>query len=75
MDIPKLFADFNNADQHGRVRLNTNGTHADIKRLSLVLKEGMQVVLDDDDSLTTLGSVKYSNEENIWVAEINWDTL
>ena len=74
-DIPKLFADFNNADQHGRVRLNTNGTFADIKKWNLKLKKGMQVLLDDNDSLTTVGQLKYSDEENIWVAEINWDTL
>ena len=74
-DIPKLFADFNNADQHGRVRLKTNGTFADIKKWNLKLKKGMQVLLDDNDSLTTVGQLKYSDEENIWVAEINWDTL
>ncbi len=74
-ELPKLFADFNNADQHGRVRLNTNGTFADIKRLSLELKEGMQVPLHDDDSLKTVGQLKYSDKENIWVAEINWNTI
>ena len=74
-DIPKLFADFNNADRQGRVRLNTNGIFADIKKLNLELKEGMQVLLHDDDSLKTVGQLKYSDEENIWVAEINWDTL
>lgn len=75
MDIPKLSADFNNSDQHGRVRLNTNGTFEDIKRLNLTLKENMQVFLDDDDSLTTIGKLKFSDEENIWVAEINWDDV
>ena len=74
-DIPKLFADFNNADRQGRVRLNTNGTFADIKKLKLELKEGMQVLLHDDDCLETVGQLKYSDEENIWVAELNWDTL
>ena len=74
-DIPKLFADFNNADRQGRARLNTNGTFADIKKSNLELKEGMQVLLQDDDSLKTVGQLKYSDEENIWVAEINWNTL
>ena len=75
MDIPKLFADFNNTDRQGRVRLNTNGTFADIKRLNIELKEGMQVFLDDDDTLTTIGNIKYSNEEKIWIAEINWNNI
>ena len=74
-EIPKLFADFNNADQLGRVRLNTNGTFEDIKNLNIELKEGMQIFLDDDDCLTTIGQVKYSDEENIWVAEINWNDI
>ena len=71
MDIPKLFVDFNNADKLGRVRLNTNGTFADIDRLNIELKENMQVLLNDDDTLTTIGIIKYSSEEKIWVAEIN----
>jgi hypothetical protein len=73
--IPKLFADFNNADQQGRVRLNTNGTFEDIKKLGLELKEGIEVLLDDNDSLTTIGKIKYSDEEKIWVAEISWDNI
>lgn len=74
-EIPKLFADFNNADQQGRVRLNTNGTFADIKKLNLDFKEDMQVLLDDNDRLTTIGHVKYSDEEKIWVAVINWNEI
>ncbi len=74
-EFPKLFADFNNADQHGRVRLNTNGTFEDIRKSNLELKEGMQVFLDDNDSLTAIGHVKYSDEEKIWVAEIDWDDI
>jgi len=75
MDIPKLFADFNNADRQRRVRLNSNGTFADIKRLNIELKEDMQVFLYDNDTLTTIGNIKYSDEEKIWVAEINWNNI
>ena len=75
MDIPRLFADFNNADRQGRVRLITNGTLSDISRLNLELKDGMKVLLDDHDSLTTIGYIKYSDDEKIWVAEINWDDI
>lgn len=74
-DIPKLFADFNNANTKGRLRLTTNGTLADIKRLNLELKEGMQVFIDDNDTLTTIGYIRYSDEEKIWVAEINWNDI
>ena len=75
MNIPKIFADFNNADQQGRVRLTTNGSLADIRRLNLELKDGMQVFLDDDESLTTIGYLKYSDDEKIWVVQIDWDNL
>ena len=74
MDILKLFVDFNNADRLGRVRLNTHGTFADIDRLNIELKENMQVLLNDD-TLTTIGNIKYSREEKIWVAEINWNII
>lgn len=73
--IPKLFADFNNVDQQGRVRLNTYGTFEDIKKMNLELKEGMQVFLDDNDTLTTIGHIKYSDDEKIWVAEISWNDI
>lgn len=75
MNIPKIFADFNNADQQGRVRLTTNGSLADIRRLNLELKDGMQVFLDDDEGLTTIGYLKYSDDEKIWVVQIDWDNL
>ena len=75
MDIPKISVDFNNADQKGRIRLNTVGTFRDIERLQIELKEGMEVLLDDDEGLTTTGHLMFSNEEKIWVAEINWDAL
>ncbi len=75
VDIPKRFADFNNADSKGRLRLTTNGTLADLTRLNLELKEGMRVLIDDDETLTTIGYIRYSDEEKIWVAEINWDNI
>ena len=73
MDIPKIFADFNNADNTGKVRLNTSGSLKDIQRLQIDLKEGMKIFLDDQDGLVTMGQLRYSEEEKIWVAEINWD--
>ena len=75
MHIPKLFVDFQNADQQGRLRLITTGTLADIKKQNLELIDGMKVSLNDGETLTTIGYVKYSDEEKIWVAEINWDNL
>ncbi|TFF38508.1 hypothetical protein [Mucilaginibacter psychrotolerans] len=68
-----IFADFNNADMQGRVRLNTRGTFEDIKTFNIDLRPGLNVVLDDKDELTIEGVLEFSEEENIWVAKINWN--
>lgn len=75
MDIPKIFADFNNADRKGRIRLNTNGSLSDIKLLKIELIDGKKVMLDDDDGLATIGSLMFSEEERIWVVEIDRKAL
>ena len=74
-EIAKLFADFNNADQHGRIRLNNNITLEDIKKLKIELKQGMQILLNDNHGLTAISQIKYSHEEKIWVAEIDLDDI
>ena len=71
----KLFADFNNADKKGRVRVNTAGAENNLKRMNIKLKSGLEVLLDDDDGLATSGIVEFSDEENIWVARIDWEKL
>ena len=73
--VIKIFADFNNADSIGRVRLTTNGTLRDLQNANIVLRKGMEVLLDDEDSLTAEGKIEYSEEEKIWVARIDWNRL
>ena len=46
-----------------------------LKEKNITLEESLEVTLNDDDGLETRGIVRFSNEENIWVAEIDWDTL
>ncbi len=71
-EIPKIFADFQNTDVAGRVRLNTNGTFRDIEANSLKLREGMELHLNDGE-LSAIGIIHFSAEENMRVAVINWD--
>ena len=71
----KLFADFNNTDKHGRIRLNTNGTLNDLAKDSITLKSGLEVLLNDGDCLESGGIVEYSDEEKIWVARIDWNKV
>lgn len=72
---PKILADFQNSDPCGRVRLNTKGALEAIHELGENFKENIFVLLDDGEELYIFGLVKFSAEENIWVAEINWDNF
>jgi len=71
MHKPLLYADFNNADPRGRVRLNCVGTIEDLSRQGIRLREGLQVLLHDDE-LEADGETHFSAEEQIWVAIVNW---
>jgi hypothetical protein len=75
MAIPSLFADFQNADPQGRVRLNCIGTIEDLSRLGIRLQNGLRVVLNDNDELEADGEVMHSDEEHIWVAKIDWNAI
>ncbi len=69
--LPEIFADFNNADCRGRLRLSCHGTEVDLRRLGLQLEEGMEILVSDRDSLSAVGTVEWSCEEGIWVATID----
>ena len=71
----KIFADFNNVDKTGRVRLNTKGTLDDLERKQIILETGLVLQLDDDDELSMRGVVEFSETENIWVAVVEWDDI
>ena len=71
----KLFADFQNADKQGRVRLNTKGTFDDLSKHNIILKPGLEVLLNDGDNLAVKGVVEYSEGEKIWVARIDWNKI
>jgi len=71
----KIFADFHNADSSGRIRLTTAGTLEDIKRLNIELQNGLQVILNDHEEFETVGIIEYSENENIWVAKIDWNKI
>lgn len=79
---PRIYADFHNADAQGRVRLNCEGTLADLADQGLELHEGLSVTLYDDDgsdgkpaSLTVDGLVSYSSDEQLYVAAVDWSAL
>lgn len=74
---PLLYADFQNADPAGRVRLNTVGTLEDLAAQRVILSDGLAVTLytDDGDAADGLrvdGVVTYSKDEQGWVAVVDW---
>jgi hypothetical protein len=71
MDKPSIYADFNNADPQGRLRLNCVGTIEDISRQGVRLHDGLPLLLHDEE-LEADGEAHFSSAEQIWVAVINW---
>jgi hypothetical protein len=82
-ELPQIYADFQNADANGRIRLNCVGTVNDLARLSLPLSEGLRVLLYSDDvddagnsgQLVAEGAVTFSPDEHCWVAQIDWTRI
>jgi hypothetical protein len=70
----KIYADFNNADSSGRLRLNCQGTTNDLQKSNIQLQEGLHLIFTDDE-LEAEGIVAYSKNEEIWVATIDWSKL
>lgn len=74
MNYPRIFADFHNADEQGRLRLNCVGTIEDLSSKNIKLQDGQLLALYDEE-LEVDGVVQYSEEENLWVAAIDWKQI
>jgi hypothetical protein len=80
---PRIYADFHNADTHGRLRLNCAGTLEDLNRLGIELHEGLQLTayaddIDENGQLDELiadAVATYSDVERCWVAMIDWNAI
>lgn len=74
MKMPRVFADFHNADVKGRLRLNCIGTVEDLAHQNIELQDGQLLTLYSEE-LEVEGVVQYSSEEKLWVAAIDWDAI
>lgn len=74
MNEPRIFADFHNADTQGRLRLNCVGTIEDLSYWKISLQDGQLFIFYSED-IEVEGVVQYSEEENLWVAVIDWDAI
>jgi hypothetical protein len=80
---PRVYADFQNADPQGRLRLNCDGTARDLARQQVRLYDGLVLTLYSDDvddqgrldELEVTGVVQQSSEEQCWVARIDWSAV
>lgn len=60
-----IYADFNNVDEEGCIRLNCTQTLNDVETQSIQLKPGLKIKLTDGE-LVAEGRVMYSKIESIW---------
>ena len=73
-DIPRVFADFHNADTQGRLRSTCISTVEDLARQQIMIQEHQSLTLYSED-LEAEAQVEYSTEENVWVALIDWTAI
>ncbi len=71
---PSVYVDFQNADSAGRIRLNTTGSLRDLSALSGGPSEGLVVRLESEE-LRATGVMRFSSDEQIWVAELDWSEV
>ena len=74
MMLSRVFVDFHNADEQGRLRLNCIGTIEDLARQQAELENGQQLTLYSED-LEVDGVVQFSEDEKVWVAMIDWNQI
>jgi hypothetical protein len=74
IEHPVIYADFNNCDVQGRVRLNIAGSQRDLGSTGVRLDDGVVLHLTDNE-LEVIGTAEFSEEENIWTARFSWDEL
>jgi hypothetical protein len=74
MPNPLVYADLQNADIKGRLRLNCVGTMQDLARQGILLRDGLKLTVYNEESKVD-AKVMYSEEEHLWVAVIDWKAI
>ena len=68
-----VWVDFNNTDRLARVRLNCIGIIEALNWQGIRLVEGLEIgMYQDDRNIEIPGIVQRNEEENIWVAKVDW---
>jgi hypothetical protein len=74
MSASRVFVDFHNADEQGRLRLNCVGSIEDLAHQRAALRTGQSLTLYSED-LEVDGVIEFSEEEKVWVAMIDWNQI
>jgi len=74
MSSTRVYADFHNADEQGRLRLNCVGTIEDLSHHNSPLFRNQLLVLYSEE-LEVDGVVEYSENEQLWVTRIDWSKI
>ena len=69
----RIYADFNNATEDEKVRLNTVGSLADIRKVRASLVEGMKVLLYDEE-LEVQARLTHAPDGENWLGIPDWST-
>ncbi len=64
-----IFADFNNRDVDGLIRLNTVGTINDLAAQAITLEDGLRLTVSDGDLAAEI-IVRRPSGEGVWRGEI-----
>lgn len=78
-----IYADFMKCDYENRLLLTTLGTHNDLAKYDLTLKNGLHLVFYNPDTnengvkddLVVEGTVVYDEINDRWAAEIVWEDI
>jgi hypothetical protein len=71
--VDTVYADFNNRDGRS-LSLSCNGTEADLDRLGLTLREGLQLRVSDGDVIA-VGQVRWVPGLEEWVIDLDEHTI
>jgi hypothetical protein len=67
----RIYADFNNQDELGRVRLHGGASLQDIGRQEELLRPGLPIVLytDENDYIEVDAVLVYDEHHQVWLAD------
>jgi hypothetical protein len=71
----RIYADFNDCDEHDRVMLNCVGSLRDIEQHKNILADGMTVVLYMTDEFEVSGTLCFHETWEIWMGIPDWKTI